>query len=45
MAIKSYILIITLNVEGLNAPTEAHILDEQMKTCTCMHFHLPHYSI
>ena len=36
----SYILIITLNVNGLNAPTKRH----RLKTCACMHFHLPHHS-
>ena len=43
MVIGSYILIITLNVNGLNAPTKRHRLAEQMKTCACMHFHLPHH--
>ena len=42
--IESYILIITLNMNGLNAPTKRHRLDGQMKTCACMHFHLPHHS-
>ena len=40
----SYILIITLNVNGLNAPTKRHRLDGWMKTCACMHFHLPYHS-
>ena len=40
----SYILIITLNVNGLNAPTKRHRLAGWMKTCACMLFHLPHCS-
>ena len=44
MVIGSYISIIALNVNGLNAPTKRHRLAEQMKTCPCMHFHLPHHS-
>ena len=44
MAIGSYILIITLNVNGLNVPTKRQRLAEQMKTCACMDFHLPHHS-
>ena len=35
---------ITLNVNRLNAPTKRHRLAGQMKTCACMHFHLPHHS-
>ena len=42
--IGSYILITTLNVNVLNAPTKRHILTGWMKTCACMHFHLPHHS-
>ena len=42
--IGSYILIITLNVNGLNAPTKRHRLAGWMKTCVYMHFHLPQYS-
>ena len=42
MVIGSYILIITLNVNVLNAPTKRHILTGWMKTCACMHFHLLH---
>ena len=42
--IGSFILIITLNVNGLNAPTKRHKLAEWMKTHPCMHFHLPHHS-
>ena len=38
MVIGAYI--ITLNVNGLNAPTKRHRLDGWMKTCACMHFHL-----
>ena len=34
MVIGSFILIITLNVNGLNAPTKRHRLAERMKTCT-----------
>ena len=33
MVIRSYIPIITLNVNGLNAPIKRHRLAEQMKTC------------
>ena len=33
MVIGSYILIITLNVNGLNAPTKRHRLAGWMKTC------------
>ena len=36
-----YMLIITLNVNGLNAPIKRHGL---MKTCACIFFHLPHHS-
>ena len=43
-SIGSYILIITLNINGLNAPTKRHRLDGWMKTCACMHFHLPYHS-
>ena len=32
MVIRSYIPIITLNVNGLNAPIKRHRLAEQMKT-------------
>ena len=45
MVIGSYILIITLNVNGLNAPTKRHRPDRRMKTCACMHFHLAHHSV
>ena len=41
--IRSYILIITLNVNELNARTKRHRLAGQMKACTCMHFRLPHH--
>ena len=44
LVIGSYILITILNVNGLNAPTKKHGLTKQMKTCACMHFHLPHDS-
>ena len=44
MVIGSYISIIALNVNGLNAPTKRHRLAERMKKCVCMLFHLPHYS-
>ena len=44
MVIGSYISVITLNVDGLNAPTKKHRLAVWMKTCACMHFHLPHLS-
>ena len=40
----SYILIITLNVNGLNAPTKRHRLAGQMKTGARMHFYSPHCS-
>ena len=41
--IRSYIQLIILNVNGLNAPTKRHRLAGLLKTCTCMHFHLPHH--
>ena len=44
MIIESYILIITLNGNGLNAPTKRYRLTGWTKTCACMHFHLPHHS-
>ena len=44
MVIGSYISIIILNVNGLNAPTKRHRLAGWMKTCACIHFHVPHYS-
>jgi len=43
IVIGSHILIISLNVNRLNAPTKRQMA-EQMKTCACMHFHLPHHS-
>ena len=43
VVIGSYISIITLNTNGLNAPTKRHRLAGWMKTCACMHFHLPHH--
>ena len=42
--IGSYIWIIILNVNRLNASTIRHRLAEWMKTYACMHFHLPHHS-
>ena len=42
--IGSYILIITFNINGLNAPSKRHNLAEQMKTYACMHFYLPYHS-
>ena len=39
--IESYISIITLTVNGLNAPTKRHGLAGQMRTCAHTHFHLP----
>ena len=44
MVIGLYISIITLNVNGLNAPIKRHRLAEQMKTCSCTQFHFPHHS-
>ena len=44
MVIESYILTITINVNGLNAPTKRHRLAGWMKTCACTHFYLPHHS-
>ena len=44
MVIGSYIWIIALNVNGLNAPTKRHRLAGQMKTCARMHFYLPFHS-
>ena len=41
--IESYISIITLNINGLNASTKRYRLDGQIKTCASMHFHLPHH--
>ena len=38
--IGSYILIITSNV---SAPTKRYRLTVQIKTCACMHFHLPYH--
>jgi len=43
MVIGLYILIITLNVNGLNAPTKRYRLAVWMKTCAGMHLHLPHH--
>ena len=40
VVIGSCISIITLNVNGLNAPTKRHWLTGWVKTCACMHFHL-----
>ena len=40
--IGSYTWISTLNVNGLDAPTKKHMY---MKTCACMHFHLPHHCL
>ena len=40
----SYISIITLNENGLNAPTKRHRLAGRMQTCAGMHLHLPHHS-
>ena len=42
MVIESYLPIITLNVNGLNAPTKDI---DWMKTCACMHFYLTRYLI
>ena len=39
-----YIAQMTLNVNGLNAPTKRYRLAGWMKTCACIHFHVPHYS-
>ena len=44
MVIGSSIAMITLNVNGLNAPTKRLRLAGLMKTCACMHFCLPHHS-
>ena len=45
MVRRSYILIITSNVNNLNAPTKRHRLAGWMKKiCACMHFHLPYHS-
>ena len=44
MLIGSYISIIILNVNRLNAQTKRHRLVGWLKTCACMHFHLPHHS-
>jgi len=44
MVIESYILTITINVNGLNAPTKRHRLAGWMKTCACTHFYLPCHS-
>ena len=45
MIIRSYIEIITLNVNGLNEPTKRHRLAGCMEKCAYMHFHLPHHSV
>ena len=42
IVVGSYVSIITLNINGLYARTERYRLAGQMKTCACMHFHLPH---
>ena len=42
MLIGSYISIIILNVNRLNAQTKRHRLSGWMKTCAYMHFHLHH---
>ena len=39
MVTGSYI--VTLNVNGLNATTKRHRPGGWMKTCACMHYHLP----
>ena len=44
MVIGSHLSIITLNTNGLNAPTKRHIMAGWMKTYACMHFHLPYHS-
>ena len=44
MVIGSYILIITFNVNGLNALTKRYRLVGWMKTCADVHFHLPDHS-
>ena len=44
MVIGSYISIIALNINGLNAPTKRQRLAEQMRTWAWMHFHLPCHS-
>ena len=43
MVTGSYMVIITLHVNGLNAPTKRHRLAGWMKTCACMHstYHIP----
>ena len=43
MVIRSYTLIITLNVNILNAPTKRHWLGGWKRAS--MYFHLPHYSV
>ena len=40
----SHIVIITLNINGLNAPTKKHRLAKWMKTCACVHFHTYYFS-
>ena len=40
-----YLSIITLNVNGLNAPTKRCRLTGWMETCACMHFHSPYHSV
>ena len=39
----SHISIISLNVNGLIAPTKRHLQSGQ-RTCACMYFHLSHHS-
>ena len=41
---ESPIVIITLNINGLNAPTKKHRLAGWMKTCACVHFHTYYFS-
>ena len=44
MAIGSYISIITIDINRLNASTKRHRLTGWVKTCAWMHFHLSHHS-
>ena len=44
LLIGSYISIITLNVNWLNAPTKGHKPAGWMETCAWMPFYLPHHS-
>ena len=45
MVIGSYISVITLNINGLNAAIKRQRLAEQVRTHAWVHFHLPYHSV